>query len=164
MYKVMALCLSSILVPCACIAMNDSSDQHDGCHRRHQKTLPRNPTASLLSSTEEITLEEENFLLGWKCLFEERINDAVKYFENSAAYGEGASEYNLGVIYEEGALPEIPRNLEKAEYWYRRANKHGEPNAKEALERVILERQSPWFHLVGWLKSQIPVLRGYPPN
>lgn len=122
---------------------------NEGCYPRHPKTTSSQNTSNFISSTpEEITLAEENFLLGVKCLREDKFNDSIEYFKKSAKDNCENAEYNLGVIYEYGVSAEIPRDLDKAKCWYQRAKNNGHIEAKKALDRVI-EKQQSWFYFFG---------------
>jgi len=58
----------------------------------------------------------------------------MKWYLRSADAGEGAAMYNIGVLYEGGKG--VPRDLDEARRWYRKAADAGVSPASEALKRL----------------------------
>lgn len=143
MSKKILVGLSFILLPHASLAMEDDATINHGAQRRHTGKTLLSSHASNPSSL-PLTIAEENFLLGLKCLREDKFDKSIEYFKIAAEESCDAAEYNLGVIYEYGVSEEIQSDLEKADYWYDRAKNNGHPKAKEALQRVIENKKSSW--------------------
>lgn len=142
--KVNLISLLTIFLPSVGIAMEDPTNE--GCYSRHLKTTITSHNTSHLSSTEAITTSEETFLKGLIHFKKDEFKECIDCFIESSRYNNENSEYNLGVIYEYGVSDEFPRNLEKAECWYQMAKNHGHIKAKEALKRVLKEKENQgWF-------------------
>ena len=56
---------------------------------------------------------------------------ALQHWQPLAAQGHSASQYNLALMYDNGNG--VPRNLERAAYWYRKAAERGYANAQNSL-------------------------------
>lgn len=95
-------------------------------------------------SNEETLTPEYNFILGCKCFKEENYHESIRFFKKAADHNYATAEYNLGVVYEFGVSAENPRDFEKAEYWYQRAQAHGDSDSEKALKRVK-SKKSNWF-------------------
>jgi TPR repeat protein len=48
---------------------------------------------------------------------------AAKYFRRAAVQGHAKAQYNLGILYQLGRG--VPRDLERASYWFDRAKANG---------------------------------------
>lgn len=71
---------------------------------------------------------------GMYYLLMENYLPAILYLKDAAKENSRTAQYLLGDCYENGTG--VEQDYKQAAYWYRKAAKQGDPDAKEALERL----------------------------
>jgi TPR repeat protein len=82
---------------------------------------------------------------------EGNVNEGLRLLTKSAEQGNVSAQSTLGDIYFNfrGYEKKVPKDLKKAEYWYRAAAMNGDDHALERLAQVLMERPAT----VGRLKE-----------
>ncbi len=65
---------------------------------------------------------------------EEKFDEALPLFEKEAKEGSGEAMYYLGTLYYEGWG--VERSLDMAQYWWKRAERRGNLDAKYMLRTI----------------------------